>query len=96
MKNNEGLAAIHVIVYGRVQGVAFRASTEFEAGKLGLTGYVSNLPDGHSVEVWAEGKKIELTKLIEYLKVGPSGARVENLEIEQINYSGKYSKFNIR
>jgi len=96
MENNQGLAAVRVIIRGHVQGVAFRASTEFEAGRLGINGYVSNRPDGYSVEVWAEGKKPDLAKFIEYLKVGPPGARVEEIEIEWTTYSGQYSKFSVK
>ena len=36
-------------VYGRVQGVGFRYTTQYEAKKLGLTGYAKNLDDG---SVW--------------------------------------------
>ena len=39
-------------VYGRVQGVGFRYTTQYEAKRLGLTGYAKNLDDG-SVEVVA-------------------------------------------
>lgn len=41
-------------VYGRVQGVGFRYTTQYEAKRLGLTGYAKNLDDG-SVEVVACG-----------------------------------------
>lgn len=37
-------------VYGSVQGVGFRYSTQREALQLGLTGYARNLDDG-GVEV---------------------------------------------
>ncbi|ECI3790527.1 acylphosphatase, partial [Salmonella enterica subsp. enterica] len=36
-------------VYGRVQGVGFRYTTQHEAQRLGLTGYAKNMDDG-SVE----------------------------------------------
>lgn len=32
-------------VYGRVQGVGFRYTTQYEAKRLGLTGYAKNLDD---------------------------------------------------
>ncbi|SUG06060.1 acylphosphatase [Salmonella enterica subsp. enterica serovar Pullorum] len=44
-------------VYGRVQGVGFRYTTQHEAQRLGLTGYAKNMDDG-SVEVvalWRRG-----------------------------------------
>lgn len=44
-------------VYGRVQGVGFRYITQYEAKRLGLTGYAKNLDDG-SVEVVACGEEV--------------------------------------
>ena len=44
---------INCLVSGKVQGVWFRANTQKEAQKLGVTGWVRNLPDGR-VEVLAE------------------------------------------
>jgi len=93
-KNNE-FAAVHVVIRGRVQGVLFRASTETEAKALGLTGYVSNLSDGYSVEVKAEGTKKKLEALVDYLRVGPSRARVEEVITEWGAYSGRYSTFSV-
>ena len=50
-------------VYGRVQGVGFRYTTQYEAKRLGLTGYAKNLDDG-SVEVVACGEEGQVEKLI--------------------------------
>ena len=68
------LSAVHVLVSGRVQGVFFRAATENQAKDLGLTGYVSNRPDGRTVEVFAEGHRKSLETLVGYLRVGPPHA----------------------
>ena len=46
--------ARHVRIYGRVQGVFFRAWTREEAERLGVTGWVRNCPDGR-VEAHVEG-----------------------------------------
>ncbi|MFP1496196.1 acylphosphatase [Escherichia coli] len=43
-------------VYGRVQGVGFRYTTQYQVKRLGLTGYAKNLDDG-SVEVVACGEE---------------------------------------
>ena len=64
-------------VYGRVQGVGFRYTTQYEAKKLGLAGYAKNLDDG-SVEVVACGEEGQVEKLMQWLKSGgPRSARVE-------------------
>ena len=90
------LASLHATVYGHVQGVFFRASVVEQAGKLDLTGYVRNLPDGRELEVRAEGEKEQLEKLVEYLKVGPPGANVEKVVTNWSKHTGQYSHFKIK
>ena len=90
------LASVQAIVYGRVQGVYFRAFTSRQARELGLAGYVRNLPDGRAIEVQAEGERDRLERLINHLKDGPPGARVERVETAWSEYTGSYSGFSIR
>ena len=74
-------AAVRCRVYGRVQGVFFRASTAREAERLGLTGHALNLPDG-SVEVLACGDRAAVERLRGWLLDGPPRARVERIDCE--------------
>jgi acylphosphatase len=83
-------------IYGRVQGVFFRYFVQNIARELGLKGYVRNLASGDAVEVRAEGEKQQLDKLLEQLKVGPPGARVEKVELKWAEYSGRFDGFTIR
>jgi acylphosphatase len=69
---------LYARVHGRVQGVGFRATTISVARGLGLSGWVRNLVDG-DVELEAEGPREKLDKLLEFLAVGPRGARVVNV-----------------
>ncbi len=72
-----------VFVSGKVQGVFFRAHTQEVASKLGLEGYVSNLPDGR-VRIEVTGEESALKTFLEWCKKGPSRAVVEGLEIREI------------
>jgi acylphosphatase len=90
------LAALQVKVNGQVQGVFFRAFTQEQATKLGLTGYVRNLPAEEAVEVWAEGDRAKLEMLIGYLKLGPPRAKVTKVITNWSEYTGSYSSFGIR
>ena len=69
---------MHVRVTGVVQGVGFRWFVRERARRLGLAGWVRNLPDG-SVEVFAEGDQGQLDLLEGELQKGPQGARVASL-----------------
>lgn len=58
---------MHAIVKGLVQGVGFRATARHYANQLGLKGTVRNLANG-SVEIYAEGPKESLEKLLHKLQ----------------------------
>jgi acylphosphatase len=88
------LKQVHMHVRGRVQGVYFRASTQREAKRLGLTGWVKNRPDGE-VEICAEGEEEGLKELIAWAQKGPSAARVERVEVRWRGYGGDFHDFRI-
>jgi acylphosphatase len=67
-------------ITGRVQGVAFRASTVTTARVLGLAGWVANGADG-SVEAVADGNETEIAAFIRWCHHGPPAARVDNVEV---------------
>jgi acylphosphatase len=69
---------LHVRIVGRVQGVGFRWFVREEARRLGLSGWVTNLPSGE-VEVRAGGEDRAVERLRRALEVGPTGAEVEAL-----------------
>ena len=76
---------IHCYISGKVQGVWFRASTQTEAKRLALTGWVGNLPDGR-VEVLACGNKEKIAELQTWLKHGPKLANVTELTYEEVDW----------
>ena len=85
---------VHVFVSGRVQRVGFRAFTQDQARRLGLTGYVLNLPDGR-VEAVIEGRADRVARMLEHLKHGPAGARVDKLEVNDEAPKGSFTTFSI-
>lgn len=74
-------ARVHVVVRGRVQGVFFRGAMCTEAERLGVAGWVRNLPDG-TVEAEAEGDRAALDALIAWAHHGPPAARVADVAVE--------------
>jgi acylphosphatase len=65
-----------------VQGVGFRASAAHEARRLGLSGWVRNLPDG-TVELEARGAPAAVDALVAWLGHGPRGARVTGVDAHE-------------
>jgi acylphosphatase len=84
----------HVWISGRVQGVFFRAHTKEVAEKLGLTGWVRNLPDGR-VEAVFEGEEEAVKEAIEWCKRGPPLAKVERVEVRYEEPTGEFKDFRI-
>ena len=78
--------ARHVIVAGRVQGVFFRVWTREQAEALGVSGWVRNRPDG-SVEALIAGEERAVEAMIERMRRGPPGAKVERLTEEPVEAS---------
>ena len=66
---------VRIIVDGRVQGVYFRDSTRGTAVRLGLTGWVRNLPDGR-VEAVLEGDAQAVARALVWARTGPEHALV--------------------
>jgi len=85
---------VQIHVRGRVTGVYFRAATQREAKRLGLTGWVRNRNDG-SVEILVEGEEDAVKELIGWAHHGPSAARVEDVDVRYRSYTGDYSDFRI-
>lgn len=83
------------IVRGQVQGVGFRYFTRNKALELQLTGWVRNLPDG-SVEIMASGPLRELEQLLQYLRTGPIGSQVDQVDFQWLPEPQVHRGFEIR
>ena len=66
-----------------MQGVGFRASAAHEARRLGVEGWVRNLPDG-SVELEARGAPDAVDALVSWAGHGPRGARVTSVDAHEL------------
>jgi len=73
------VAALHVIVEGRVQGVGFRAYVEREAKARGLRGWVRNRSDG-SVEAVFCGEEEDVESMLVACHRGPRMSLVRDVK----------------
>jgi acylphosphatase len=83
-----------VVVHGDVQGVFFRDTTEREAGRHGVAGWVRNNPDG-SVEAVFEGEADAVDRMVEFSRGGPGSAEVEQVDVSEEEPEG-LSGFDVR
>lgn len=88
------IKAFQIRIYGKVQGVFFRASAQAEALKLGRTSFAKNTPDD-SVYIGVEGEEDRLNVFIDWCKKGPPLATVSKIEIQKNEVLG-YNGFQIR
>jgi len=79
----------HIIFYGYVQGVGFRWKARSLAQRLGISGWVENLPNG-SVEMEAEGAACDIEELIDALS-NDTWIGIERMESESILVHGDYN-----
>lgn len=69
----------HVVIQGRVQGVGFRAWTEYTALEHGLEGWVRNRRDG-AVEAVFAGPDEAVRAMLAACNEGPPGSRVKRID----------------
>lgn len=86
---------LHAFVEGRVQGVGFRFFVRDVARRLGLKGWVRNLPDGR-VEVVAEGPEGLLQEFLQRLQQGPRLAFVAQVRFTWQPATDEFQEFEIR
>jgi acylphosphatase len=86
--------AAEITVEGRVQGVGFRDYARRRADRLGVVGYVVNLPDGR-VRARAEGEREAVDLLIRDLEQGPRLARVTTVAVRWAEPSDAYHDFEV-
>lgn len=75
--------------------MGFRWSTQAQAQRLGLVGWVRNLSNG-TVEAVAEGVRKHLEALVEWCKTGPSFGCVTAVDVSWEEATGEFDDFGIR
>ena len=69
-----------VVVHGFVQGVFFRDTLRRRAESLGVSGWARNTREG-TVEAVYEGEPDAVELMVALSREGPSGARVDRVEV---------------
>jgi len=77
------MKAVHVFVSGDVQGVGYRQACRQMARSFHLVGWVRNLGEGR-VEIFAQGPDEGVNEILDWVWVGPPGARVVGVESDVV------------
>lgn len=80
-------------IFGRVQGIFYRATAKEQAENLGITGFARNESDG-SVYIEAEGEESQLNKFLKWCYLGPTMAQVEKVIVTEDKLK-KFSQFEV-
>ena len=80
MAEDPAQKTVRLRIYGRVQGVFYRAWMVGEATRRGIRGWVRNRSDG-TVEALVSGQEARAHELIALCRVGPPRAAVSRIEI---------------
>ncbi len=94
-EDNPLKASIHIRVWGRVQGVGFRAFVAQKANPLGVKGWVRNV-GRDQVEVRAEGMRESLEAFLAQVKKGPSASGVREDNVVWGEFRGEFKNFRVR
>ncbi|HEY8035582.1 MAG TPA: acylphosphatase [Methylobacter sp.] len=86
---------VKILVSGRVQGVYFRLFTQNKAKHFAIKGSARNLPDGR-VEIIAEAGSVAIEKFIKWCHKGPITARVDHVEITELQPDELLTSFEIK
>lgn len=86
---------VKILVSGRVQGVYFRLFTQNKAKHFNIKGSATNLPDGR-VEIIAEAGNLAIEKFIKWCHKGPITARVDHVEVTELQPGELLTSFEIK
>ena len=91
-QSSSNLKTVHLVIHGRVQGVFFRQSMQYEAQNLAICGWVRNRGNG-TVEAVVHGDPGAVDAIVSWAQRGPQLAQVERVDIDPTD--GDYTNFEI-
>ena len=88
------MKCLRLEIYGRVQGVFFRANVKKIADDKGVVGWIKNNTDG-SVSVLAQGEEEKLNEFILKIKNSPGASKVENIKTKWSESNEEFKDFRV-
>jgi len=94
-RNSASLQQVELIIIGQVQGVGYRFTIARLAKQLGITGFITNQPDG-TVYILAQGSPPQLEELKQKCYAGPERAAVKQINERPSPLTDHYHSFTIK
>ncbi len=88
------MIAVHISVYGEVQGTGFRTWTKEQADKLNLSGWTRKASDG-SIEIFSQGEEEKINDFVSICWDGPNMAFIDEVLVKDTNPDDSFSGFEI-
>ena len=88
------MIAVHISVYGEVQGTGFRTWTKEQADKLNLSGWTRKASDG-SIEIFSQGEEEKINDFVSICWDGPNMAFIDEVLVKDTNTDDSISVFEI-
>ena len=88
------MIAVHISVYGEVQGTGFRAWSKEQAEKLNLSGWTRKASDG-SIEIFSQGEEEKINDFVSLCWDGPNMAFIDEVLVKDTNPDDSFSGFEI-
>ncbi|MCP3925955.1 MAG: acylphosphatase [Desulfobacterales bacterium] len=89
------IAKVHVVVSGKVQGVAYRHHTKTTALSNSISGWVKNNQD-KTVEAVFEGEVENVREMINWCWEGSPSSAVDGVKVENIESEQSFDSFEIK
>ena len=88
------MIAVHISVYGEVQGTGFRTWSKEQAEKLNLSGWTRKASDG-SIEIFSQGEEEKINDFVSICWDGPNMAFIDEVLVKDTNPDDSFSGFEI-
>ena len=88
------MIAVHISVYGEVQGTGFRTWSKEQAEKLNLSGWTRKASDG-SIEIFSQGEEEKINDFVSLCWDGPNMSFIDEVLVKDIHPDDSFSGFEI-
>ena len=88
------MIAIHISIYGDIQGTGFRSWSKEQAKKFSLSGWVRKASDG-SIEIFTQGEEEKINDFVSSCWDGSNMAFIDEVLVKDANSDDSISSFEI-